>query len=54
MIAAKARGQQSKIKYDQLEIDGDLYRYDDTTKEIVLISSGISRTRGRAHGRGLA
>ena len=41
MIAAKARGQQSRIKYDKLEIDGDLYRYDDATEEIVLISSGV-------------
>ena len=54
MIAAKARGQQARIKFDKLEIDGDLYRYDDATGEIVLIPSGISRTRGRAHGRGRA
>ena len=54
MIAAKARGQQARIKFDKLEIDGDLYRYDAATEEIVLIPSGISRTRGRAHGRGRA
>ena len=37
MIAAKARGQQARIKFDKLEVDGDLYRYDDTLEEIVLI-----------------
>ena len=42
MIAAKARGQQARIKFDKLEIDGDLYRYDDATEEIVLIPNGIS------------
>lgn len=50
MIAAKARGQQARIKFDKLEIEGDLYRYDDTTEKIVLIPSGNSRTRGRVHG----
>ena len=50
MIAAKARGQQARIKFDKLEVDGDLYRYDDTLEEIVL----IPRTRGRSQVRARA
>ena len=50
MIAAKVRGQQARIKFDKLEVDGDLYRYDDTLKEIVL----IPRTRGRSQVRARA
>ena len=45
MIASKARGQEGKIKFDKLIIDGDLFRYDDATEQIVAIP-----TRGRAHG----
>ena len=45
MIAAKARGQEARIKFDKLLIDGELFRYDDATEKIVAIS-----TRGRAHG----
>ena len=45
MIAAKARGQEARIKFDKLIIDGELFRYDDATEQIVAIP-----TRGRAHG----
>lgn len=54
MIAAKARGQQARIKFNKLEIEGDLYRYDDATEKIVLIPSVNSRTRGRVYGHARA
>ena len=54
MIAAKARGQQARIKFNKLEIEGDLYRYDDATEKIVVIPSVNSRTRGRVYGHARA
>ena len=50
MISSKARRPQGRIKFDKLEVDGDLYRYDDALEEIVL----IPRTRSRSHVRARA
>ena len=50
MTAARARGQQARIKFYKLKTDGDLYRYDDATERIILIQGGDVRKRGLAHG----